>query len=316
MIADPIIAGIDVSKDRLDVCIVPQEAHFSVPNTDRAVAALARRLLALKVERVALEASGGYERKAAEGLEAAGLTVHLLAPQRVRALARALGRNAKTDPIDAAMIACFARLNPDLPVQRRDPVVDRLNELAGLRRQCVRERSTIACQLALSRDALVRRLLERALKRCKADIILLDAEIKRHIAATRLAQLYRQLIAIAGVGPVLAATLLCDLPELGLASPKQIASLVGVAPHARQSGKTRKAGRCFGGRSSVRNVLYMATLSALKARMPHLHPFYERLRANGKPFKLAITATMRKFITIINAIVRTNAKNATQSTVA
>ena len=294
MIADPIVAGIDVSKDRLDVCVGPQEAHFSVPNTDRAVAALARRLLALKVERVALEASGGYERKAAEGLEAAGLTVHLLAPQRVRALARALGRNAKTDPIDAAMIACFARLNPDLPVQRRDPVVDRLNELAGLRRQCVRERSTIACQLALSRDA----------------------EIKRHIAATRLAQLYRQLIAIAGVGPVLAATLLCDLPELGLASPKQIASLVGVAPHARQSGKTRKAGRCFGGRSSVRNVLYMATLSALKARMPHLHPFYERLRANGKPFKLAITATMRKFITIINAIVRTNAKNATQSTVA
>ena len=316
MISEQIVAGIDVSKDRLDVCAGPENLRFSVANTQKAIAGLARRLVALRVERVALEASGGYERTAADGLDAAGLIVHLVAPRRVRALARALGRNAKTDPIDAAMIARFALLNPDLPVHHRDPAVDRLNELADLRRYRLGERSRIAGRIALAHDATIRRLLDGSLKRCKAEIALLDAEIRRHIAATRLAWLHRRLMAIAGVGPVLAATLLCDLPELGHASPKQIASLVGVAPHARQSGKSQKAGRCFGGRTVVRNVLYMATLSALKARMSHLFPFYERLRANGKPFKLAITATMRKFITIINAIVRDNPKNQNTTTVA
>jgi transposase len=156
---------------------------------------------------------------------------------------------------------------------------------------------------------MVRRMLARMHLNIQANIARLDAEIARHIRSTHLKARYDLLIAVPGVGPVLAATLLCDLPELGHANPKQLASLVGVAPHARQSGKSTRPGRCTGGRASVRNVLYMATLSALKAKAPALRAFYDRLRNNGKPFKLAITATMRKFITILNAIVK-------QSTVA
>lgn len=310
MIAEPAVAGIDVSKDRLDVFITLDGAGLSVANDDRGIRQLGRRLVRQGVRRVALEASGGYERRAVAGLSAAGLAVHLVSPARVRALARAMGRHAKTDPIDARMIARFAQLTPDLPVCRPDPALQRLAELAGLRRQLVAERNRIVCRLGLAHDTLVRRLLERALVRCKADIVVIEAAIRKHIAATSLAERHRHLLAVPGVGPVLATALLCDLPELGTANAKQVASLVGVAPHARQSGRTAKAGRCFGGRTTLRNVLYMATLSALKARMPHLRPFYERLRANGKPFKLAITAAMRKFITILNAIMRHHALSA------
>lgn len=311
MIADQIVAGIDVSKDRLDVFILPQKHNLSVPNTPSGLAGLVRQLKRFGVPRVALEASGGYERTARDRLTAAGFCVHLLAPQRVRALARAMGRHAKTDPIDAQMIAQFVLLSPDLRAQQTDPVLDRLTELAGLRRQLLAERNRIVSRLDRAQDATIKRLLNRALSRCKADLIFIEAEIKAHITTTHLNQRYRQLLAIDGIGPVLATALLCDLPELGSASSKQLASLVGVAPHARQSGRTQKSGKCFGGRTNLRNVLYMATLSTLKAKMPHLRPFFDRPRANGKPFKLAITATMRKFITIINAIIK--AQNQTQT---
>jgi transposase len=282
----------------------PHGPVLSLPNTRPGIAGLIGQLRALGVQRVGLEASGGYERVAARGLSQAGFATHVVPPARVRALARALGSHAKTDPIDAAMIARYLLLAPTRKVHQPDPARERLDELAGLRRQLVAERRTLVCRLDIASDRLVRRMLARMQATIVANIARLDGEIASHIRSTHLKARYDILIAIPGVGPVLAAILLCDLPELGQANPKQVASLVGVAPHARQSGRTTRPGRCTGGRASVRNVLYMATLSALKARVPALRPFYDRLRAAGKPFKLAITAAMRKFITILNAIVR------------
>lgn len=309
MITEAIVAGIDVSKDRLDVHVLPGAQVLSVANDPKGVARLVALLRRLEVQRVGLEASGGYERQALNGLAEAGLAVSLVPPARVRALAHALGRHAKTDPIDAAMIARYVQLTPGQHAYLRDPERQRLDELAGLRRQLIAERNKLVSRLDIAGDKLVRTMLSRMRTMIGANIAQLDAEIASHIRSTHLKARYDILIAVAGVGPVLAANLLCDLPELGSATPKQLASLVGVAPHARQSGRTAQPGRCSGGRASVRNVLYMATLSALKARVPALRTFYDRLRANGKPFKLAINAAMRKFITILNAIVK-------QSTVA
>lgn len=309
MIADQNVAGIDVAKARLDVHVLPSGQVLSVANTAQGLAELCRQFRRLGVTRIGLEASGGYEREAARRLDAAGFVVQVLPPSRVRALAQALGSHAKTDPIDAAMIARYLQLAPSRPGHRADPARERLDELARLRRQLVAERNKLVSRLDIASDRMVRRMLARMHAIIGANITRLDAEIASHIRNSPLKARYDILIAVPGVGPVLAATLLCDLPELGQANPKQVASLVGVAPHARQSGKTTRPGRCTGGRASVRNVLYMATLSALKARVPSLRTFYDRLRENGKPFKLAINATMRKFITILNAIIR-------QSTVA
>ena len=309
MIADQIVAGIDVSKERLDVHVLPMGQRLSVANSRAGLIGLVSRLRALQVQQVALEASGGYEREAVRGLSQAGFATHVVSPARVRALARALGHKAKTDPIDAAMIAQYLVLAPTAQAHQPDPARERLDELSSLRRQLVAERNKQVSRLDIASDPMVRRMLARMHLNIQANIARLDAEIARHIRSTHLKARYDLLIAVPGVGPVLAATLLCDLPELGHANPKQLASLVGVAPHARQSGKSTRPGRCTGGRASVRNVLYMATLSALKAKAPALRAFYERLRNNGKPFKLAITATMRKFLTILNAIVK-------QSTVA
>lgn len=309
MITEPIVAGIDVSKERLDVHVVPSGQVLSVANSGPGLKNLIARLRALGVQRVGLEASGGYERRAAAELSRAGFTTHVVPPARVRALAQAMGSHAKTDPLDAAMIARYLLLTPGQHIHQADAARERLEELAGLRRQLVAERNKLVSRLDTARELLVRRMLARMHTTMAANIARLDAEIASHIRTSHLKARYDILIAVPGVGPVLAATLLCDLPELGQAHSKQLASLVGVAPHARQSGKTARPGRCSGGRASVRNVLYMATLSALKARTPALRTFYDRLRANGKPFKLAITAAMRKFITILNAIVK-------QSTVA
>ena len=309
MIADQSVAGIDVSKERLDVHVVPSGRVLSLANSGPGLVRLIGQLRALGVQRIGLEASGGYERRAAGELSRAGFIVHVVPPARVRALARALGRHAKTDPMNAAMIARYLVLTPDQPIHRADAARERLDELARLRRQLVADRNKLVSRLDIASDPSVRRMLARMHTTIAANIARLNAEIASHIRATPLKARYDILIAVPGVGPVLAATLLCELPELGQASPRQLASLVGVAPHARQSGRTTRPGRCTGGRASVRNVLYMATLSALKARTPALRPFYDRLRAKGKPFKLAINAAMRKFITILNAIVK-------QSTVA
>jgi len=306
MIADLPFIGIDVSKERLDVHIHPTGKAFAAPNTPAGLRALVARIRCLHPAAVGLEASGGYERQAANALAAAGLTVHVLDALQVRQFARSMKHIAKTDAIDAAVIARYVATARDiLKAYQPEPARERISELAAQRRRLIDDEKEIRSLLDTTSEPMLKRMHRRRLAVIARETAQLEAEIRRQIAADAgLAQQAARLVSLPGVGPVLTATLIADLKEIGRIGPKQIASLVGVAPHARQSGKTIRSGKCGGGRKPVRDVLYMATLSALRAKMPHLHPFYSRLRAAGKPFKVALIATMRKFLIILNAIIR------------
>ena len=193
----------------------------------------------------------------------------------------------------------------ELISHKPDQARERIRELEHYRRMLQEEDKALKSLLDTTREPTVRRLLAKRRVVILSQIKTLAAEIKAQIAADPgLARLAARLMSIDGVGPVFTATLIANLKELGHTSSKKLASLVGLAPHPRQSGKTNPGGKCSGGRKPVRDVAYMATLSAIKARMPHLYPFYKRLRANGKPFKVALIAAMRKFLTILNAIIR------------
>lgn len=308
MLAQVQFVGIDVSKERLDVHLHPAGQAFSVENGPAGLRNLRGRLRKLQIAAIGLEASGGYEKQAADHLVAAGLRVHVLDPSQVRALARAMKQRAKTDTIDAAMIARYLAIAGDgLAPHQPDPARERIKDLEHYRRILQEEDKALKSQLDTVREPTVRRLIAKRRARILAEIRTLAAAIKAEIAADpALARLAATLMGVAGVGPVFTATLIANLRELGQISAKKITSLVGVAPHARQSGKSTLSGKCGGGRKAVRDVAFMATLSAIKARMPHLYPFYKRLREAGKPFKVALIATIRKFLTILNAIIRDN----------
>lgn len=308
MLAETQFVGIDVSKERLDVHLLPAGDAFSVENNSAGLRSLRRRLRPFTVAAIGLEASGGYEKLAADDLVAAGFRVHVLEPSQVRALARAMKQRAKTDPIDAAMIARYLAMpGVELIPHKPDPARERIKELEHYRRMLQEEDKSLKSRLETTRETTVRRLIAKRRAAILAEIKTLAAAIKTQIAADpALAKLAATLMRIDGVGPVFTNTLIANLKEMGHTSSKKLVSLVGLAPHPRQSGKTALSGKCGGGRKQVRDVAYMATLSAIKARMPHLYPFYKRLREAGKPFKVALIAAMRKFITILNAIVRDN----------
>ena len=309
MITELQYVGIDVSKLRLDVHVHPPGEAFSSGNCRTGLLTLIAQLRHRNIAAVGLEASGGYEREAANLLVQAGFTVHILDPAQVRAFARSMKTRAKTDPIDAAMIARYVAAAHDvLIVHRPDAGLESVAVLNMYRRKLVEERNGLRSLLETMTEPMVRRSLDRRMTVIGRELLVLEREIKTRLAASpSLAARSCLLRAVPGVGPVLTATLIAELPELGHIGAKRIASLAGVAPHARQSGQTDRGGKCSGGRKPVRDVLYMATLSAIKAKMPHLEPFYSRLRKAGKPFKKALVAAMRKFLTIINAIVRDNA---------
>lgn len=304
MLHQPGVVGIDVSKTRFDVYILSSGERFA--SSAAAVAALVRRLAALAPTAIGLEASGGYERKLARALHAAGLPVYIVPPARVRAFARAMGQAAKTDRIDAQMIArCLAEAGHRLQPYAPDPQRDRLSALLAHRARLVAERSGLKSQLDTISEPVVRRMIQARLRTLAAGIALLDRTMKDLVAASpQLRRLGERLAAEKGVGPVLATALIADMPELGRIGAKAAAALLGVAPHSRQSGAASRPGRCQGGRKHLRDILYMAALSAVKAKDTSLHAFYKRLRGNGKPFKVAIVATMRKLITILNAIAK------------
>ena len=182
---------------------------------------------------------------------------------------------------------------------------ERVDEEAA--RRLVAEKSGLASQLDTIDEPLVREMITARMARIALDVATLDKTMRTLLASTaRLGQRHKRLLQVTGVGPVLATALLADLPELGQVSPKVVAALVGVAPFARQSGASQRSGRCYGGRKHLRDIAYMGALSAIKAKDPILEPFYKRLRNNGKPFKLAMVATIRKLLTILNAIARTD----------
>jgi transposase len=237
-------------------------------------------------------------------LLAAGLPACQVNPFKLRQFARASGVLAKNDPLDTRMIASFVAIMPTRPAQPRPPAIERLAEMLAVRRQLNVEKVAAENAARLLEDAMLQRLSRRRIARLAADIDMLDRQLAVIAASdAALAHRYRLLTSMPGVGPVLACTLIALLPELGTMNRKQVAALVGVAPYAFDSGKF-KGRRCiWGGRAPVRDVLYMAAMSASNWN-PVLKAFHHRLKAAGKLPKVAIVAVMRKIITTLNAMVR------------
>lgn len=301
-----VFVGIDVSKDRLDVFSTAGE-RFSVANDAAGRAALALRIAGARA--AGLEASGGYEAPVLKALAQAGLATYRLDPAQVRAFARSRGQRAKTDAIDARMIAlCLSACRDTLRPFVDDAATARLAALAAFRRRLVGHKAALAGSDDRREDPLLQHLAAEQEALLAAQIAGLDAEIATIIAATpELSDKAARLRSAPGVGPVLAATLLASLPELGRVGSRQIAALVGVAPYDRQSGRSARPARCAAGRRQVRNVLHMGVLAAIRARKSPFQTTYARLVAAGKPPKLAIAAVMRKMIVILNATVRDDA---------
>ena len=298
--------GIDVSKDRLDVVVLPEGWFFSVSNDTAGWAELVARLHPLAVSAIGLEPSGGYERGIIRALLAAGLSVRRINPNKLRQFARARGVLAKNDRLDARLIAEYVAIMPTRVVQR-DDAVERLAEIVTMRRQLCDEHVAVENQAGHLEDVMLRRLSKRRLIRLEADIRLLDKRLAEMVATNAaFAQLYELLTSMPGVGPVLAFTLIALLPELGKMSRKQIAALVGLAPYDFDSGKLRGHRSIYGGRMPIRNVLYMAALSASRYN-PALKAFSNRLADANKKSKVIIVAVMRKMITTLNAMLRDNA---------
>ena len=298
------VVGIDVSKNRLDVAIIPQGDAFAVDNDDAGIDALIGRLKAIGADAVALEATGGFETQAVAGLSSAGLTVLVVNPAQVRAYANAMGRRAKTDPIDAAVIAAFVLATKPEIRPLRDAETQALSELVARRRQIVQmivaEENRLRMVLAKQAQKSIRRLLT-ALRR---ELESLDADLDGHIRKSPIWQVCETLlVSVPGVGPTTARTLLAELPELGSLDRRQIASLAGLAPWTRQSGTWKGKSFIGGGRGKVRAVLFMAALVASRHN-PVIKAFRDRLVAQGKPKIVATVATMRKLLTILNAIIR------------
>ena len=296
--------GIDVSKDRLDVMVLPEEQCSSVPNDAAGWAKLVEQLRGFSISAIGIEASGGYERGAVRALLAAGMSVRQVNPFKLRQFARASGVLAKNDPLDARMIASFVAVMPTRPAQRQTPAAERLAEMLAVRRQLSAEKVAAENASRLLEDAMLQRLSRRRIARLAADIDMLDGHLVEVVGTDApLAHRYRLLTSMTGVGTVLACTLIALLPELGGMTRKQVAALVGVAPYAFESG-TLKGRRCiWGGRANVRQVLYMAAMSASNWN-PGLKAFHDRLEAAGKKPKVTIVAVMRKMITTLNAMVR------------
>ena len=301
-----IFVGIDVSKARLDVATRPEATAFSQPHNTEGVAAVVTRLKALNPTLIVLEATGGLEVAIAVALASAGLAVAVINPRQVRDFARATGRLAKTDRIDAEVLAHFA--DAIRPAVRPLPDEDArgLDALVTRRRQVIEMRTAELNRLGSTTAAVVRRDLEAHIAYLTRQVESLDKELEQAIEASPCWKAKDDLLrGVPGIGKVVSRTILATLPELGTLSNKRISALVGLAPVARDSG-TLKGRRCIaGGRGTVRSLLYMAALTA-KRHNPVLRTFYERLIAAGKATKVALTAVMRKLLTIINAMVRHN----------
>lgn len=296
--------GSDVCKAWLDVFVRPLGERRRFANSAEGIGALAAWLrgLDIAIARIGLEATGGYEREAAQRLSAAGFAVSVLNPVRVRRFAEAGALKAKNDAIDARLIAEFVAVF-DTALVAFDTERDRLGELCQARTLLMNLKQSLANADEHLRDPFARRIALRRIRSIEADIATIDKAIAEHLQRSgRLGAIERLLRSVKGVGPVLAATLIAFLPELGTASDRQIAALAGVAPFDRDSGNHRGKRRIAGGRPAVRRALYMSAMASATRHNPWLKAFYQRLLQRGKPPKLALTACMRKLLCLLNAI--------------
>lgn len=296
--------GIDVAKRQLDVAVRPTGERWTVGTEEIEVTGLVERLRGLgTVTLIVVEATGGYETAVVAGLSSAGLPVVVVNPRQVRDFARALGKLAKTDAIDAMVLAQFAEaVKPEVrPLADED--TQALQEWIARRRQLL-EMLGMEEQRLLRTARGVRRHVQQHIEWLRAQLRDVDGELRTLIESSPVWREHEDLLrTVPGVGPILATTLLADLPELGRLNRKQIAALAGVAPFNHDSGMHRGIRRIAGGRAPLRATLYMGTVAALRCNVV-IKRFYERLCAAGKPRKVALTACMRKLLTILNAMMR------------
>jgi transposase len=299
-----LVVGVDVSKRRLDVAVLETGEAFALDNDEAGWAELVARLKGRKVKAIGLEPSGGYERSLAQALRKAGLVVRLVNPYRLRQYARALGRLAKNDRVDARLIA---RFTAELPTReaRHDPLVEQMAELVMARRQLTEDKVRLGNQLEHLRDPVLRRMTGRRLRGIEAEIILIGKRLDQIVASdAALAAKDRLIQSFKGAGPVFSHTLLALVPEIDDADRRKLAALVGLAPFDDDSGRRNGKRSIWGGRAEVRNVVYMAALTAAQHN-PVLRDFRKRLIANGKSPKAAIVAVARRMLGIILALLRT-----------
>ena len=296
--------GIDVSKDRLDVHMRPGGESFALARDGEGLAKLCERLSRSPPNLVVLEATGGFETIVASALAAAHLQVSVVNPRQIRSFAHAGGRLAKTDRIDAEVIAHFAEaIQPAArPLASEDALL--LGELMARRRQLIEMITAEQNRRSRLTSRLLLKAIDRHLALLKQHLAELDEEIGTTIRGTPVWRVKEDLlISVPSIGPRIARTLIAELPELGTLDRRKIASLVGVAPFNRDSGKFRGRRAIAGGRTPVRNALYMGILVAIRRNLP-MAQVYHRMRQAGKPAKVAIVACMRKLLTILNAILR------------
>jgi transposase len=298
--------GIDVAKDSLDVCLLPTEKQLTVSNDPAGYRQLIEALPAAGSCLVVIEATGGYQRRVVAALNQVGHTVAVVNPRQVRDFARGLGILAKTDRLDARVIARFGEHAQPRPSEIRLEKQAAFRELVTRRRQLVEFRTAEQNRLEMATAKTVRKNIRHMLEQLDKQIRQLEEEIGELIESDQeLASKAALLETVPGVGAVTVTSMLVDLPELGRLNRQQVAALVGVAPFNRDSGKFHGRRAIWGGRAAVRSVLYMAALTARRCN-PLIRAFAERLEATGKPFKVVLTACMRKLLVILNTMLKNN----------
>jgi len=300
---DATYVGIDVSKDRVDVHVAPTGEAFAVARDGEGLAALVERLKPLAPQLVAVEATGGFETTVAAAVAGAALPLAVVNPAQVRHYAQALGRHAKTDRIDAEVIARFAAAVRPEPRPLSDAATQALADLVTRRRQII-AMMVAERQRAARLPKRLKRSCERVVRVLETELAALDTDIDATVRGSPAWRDKENLLAsVTGIGDITARTLIADLPELGSLDRRQIAALVGVAPFTRQSGRWQGKAFIAGGRPNVRAALFVATMAAVRHN-PTIRAFRLRLLAKGKPKMVVMVACMRKLLTILNAILR------------
>jgi len=305
--SQPIFVGIDVSKNSLEVHILPSNEHFQVNYDQEGIDQIIRKLRPLKLQVIVMEATGGYEKPLAAELCAAGLDkICIVNPRKIREFARATGRLAKTDSIDANILALYGQTFQLKPQALPSQAQDQLKDLVRRRQQLVKARTAELNRLQQTNTARVLSSLNKIIKVFNREIKDLELHIQQTIQQNPVwyekAEALQQ---VKGVGNTTACSLLAALPELGQANRRQIAALAGLAPFNKDSGKLRGKRMISGGRADVRKALYMATIVASRHN-PYIRNFYQKLIQAGKPKKLALTACSRKLLILLNAILKNN----------
>ena len=301
---DVIFVGIDVSKDRLDVHVRPSGEAFAVTRDSKGLEALVDRLRTLSPSLIAVEATGGFETIVAAALAGAALPLVVINPAQIRHFAQALGKRAKTDPIDAEVIARFIEAVKPAPRPVPDEHARLLAELVARRRQIIEMIVAERQREKRAENLRVHKSLTRTLRTLEKELPQIDSDIDTLVRGS---PAWREkedlLVTFPGVSNTLARTFLAEVPELGMLSRREIASLAGLAPFTRQSGRWKGKSMIGGGRAPLRAALYMAALSAIRCNQT-LKTFYQRLLSAGKPKMVALIAVARKILTILNAMLR------------